>query len=260
MKRRSALNYDMFRRGSPITTACKNCPLRSLPLFSPMSEKEVAFMQNFKTGELDVAPGTTLMMEGSNSPHLYTVLEGMGLRYKSLASGDRQVVNIVLPGDFIGLQAGVMREMQHSVEATTDMKLCVFNRKDLWSLFRDHPERGYDLTWLSAVEEHLLGESLAVLGHLSGIERIASTFSRLYARGAALGLVTGTRMPFPYRQQDLADALGLSLVHTNKTLRQLREREVAAWHGGVLEIMDIDALHDIAGIEGEEGPRRRPLI
>jgi len=250
----------MLRKGSLIPTKCQNCPLRSLPLFSPMSESEGAFMQSFKTGELDAAPGTTLMMEGSNSPHLYTVLEGMGLRYKTLANGERQVVNIVLPGDFIGLQAGVMREMQHSVEATSDMKLCVFDRKDLWSLFRDHPERAYDLTWLSAVEEHLLGESLAVLGHLSGIERIATTFSRLFARATALGLVTGTRMPFPYKQQDLADALGLSLVHTNKTLRQLRERGVAAWKGGVLEILDIDALHGIAGIEEEAHARRRPLI
>ncbi|MEQ9259453.1 MAG: Crp/Fnr family transcriptional regulator, partial [Roseovarius sp.] len=100
-----------------MVTSCQKCPLRKLPLFSPMSEREVAFMQDFKKGEMKVDAGTTLMLEGTNSPQLYTVLEGMGLRYKTLLSGDRQVLNIVLPGDFVGLQAGVMKEMQHSVEA-----------------------------------------------------------------------------------------------------------------------------------------------
>lgn len=243
-----------------MAVSCQDCPLRNLPLFTPMSRSELAFMEKFKTGELEVEPGTTLMMEGSNSPQLYTVLEGMGLRYKSMASGERQVVNMVLPGDFIGLQAGVMKEMQHSVEATSAMKLCVFDSKNFWSLFRDHPELAYDLTWISAVEEHLLGESLAVLGHMTGVQRIASSFFRLYSRGAALGLVKDAEMHLPYRQQDLADALGLSLVHTNKTLAKLRADGVASWQGGMLKIIDYERLRDIAQVDGGAGLIKRPLI
>ena len=240
--------------------SCRNCPLRELSVFSAMSEREVDFMATFKTGELEVEAGATLMLEGSNSPQLFTVLEGMGLRYKTLASGERQVINIVLPGDFIGLQAGVMQEMQHSAEATTAMKLCVFDRKNLWSLFRDHPERAYDLTWLAAVEEHMLGESLAVLGHLGGIERISRAFVRLYVRASSLGLVEGMQMPLPYKQQDLADALGLSLVHTNKTLKQLRDRGVADWRNGTLTILDYDRLCEFAHLDPDETVIQRPLI
>lgn len=243
-----------------MATPCRDCPLRKLPLFVPMSDREVEFMQKFKTGELKVEPGTTLMLEGSNSPQLYTVLEGMGLRYKTMASGDRQVINIVLPGDFIGLQAGVMNEMQHSVESTTAMTLCVFDRKSLWSLFRDQPERAYDLTWIAAVEEHFLGEALALIGHMSGIERIARAFVRLHDRGEALGLVEGGDMPLPYRQQDLADALGLSLVHTNKTLKHLRETGVVSWRDGRLRFLDYDRLCEIADLDGARAPVTRPLI
>jgi len=243
-----------------MATKCTNCPLRLRPIFDPLNDREIAFMQKFKAGELEVEAGTTLMMEGSNSPQLYTVLNGLGLRYKTLESGDRTVINFVFPGDFIGLQAGVMKEMQHSVEATTDMTLCVFNRKMLWSMFRDHPERAFDLTWIAAVEEHVLGESLAIIGHLDGLARIARAFVRLHDRAAALGMLKGAEMPLPYRQQDLADSLGLSLVHTNKTLKLLRKDGVATWQDGSLNILDYKRLCDIAQLDRDREPMKRPLI
>ena len=140
--------------------SCRSCPLRKQEFFAPMSGDEIQAMQRFKVGELAVEAGTPLLMEGSNSPQLFTALSGQGVRYKTLPNGRRQVITFVFPGDFLGLQAGVMAEMQHSAEATTDMLLCVFDRSELWTFFRTHPERGYDMTWLCAVEEHFLGEKL----------------------------------------------------------------------------------------------------
>jgi CRP/FNR family transcriptional regulator len=243
-----------------MVTTCEACPLRKREIFDPMSPREVTFMQGFKSGELKIASGTTLMMEGSNSPQLYTALRGMGLRYKTLPNGDRQVINFVLPGDFVGLQAGVMREMQHSVEATTDMVLCVFDRKRLWELFRDQPGRAFDLTWLAAVEEHFLGETLAAIGNMSGVERVARALIRLYDRAKAVGLVENRRMRLPYKQQDLADALGLSLVHTNKTLKTLRNQGMATWRDGYLSITDYDALCEISAQDKDRKLMCRPLL
>jgi CRP-like cAMP-binding protein len=125
---------------------CTDCPLRALQLFSPFTQRELVFQQRFKAGELTADKGTRLLMEGSNSPQLFTVLSGMGLRYKVQENGRRQVLNFVFPGDFLGLQAGVMGEIQHSVEAVTRMRLCAFKREDLWELFRESPARAYDLT------------------------------------------------------------------------------------------------------------------
>ncbi|RKE96680.1 Crp/Fnr family transcriptional regulator [Sulfitobacter guttiformis] len=243
-----------------MATKCENCPLRPLAIFNPMTDREVGFMQKFKAGELEVEAGTPLMMEGSNSPQLYTVLEGMGLRYKTLESGERTVINFVFPGDFIGLQAGVMKEMQHSVEATTAMKLCVFDRKMLWTMFNEQPERSFDLTWIAAVEEHILGESLSIIGQLDGASRIARAFVRINDRASALGMVKGTETPLPYRQQDLADSLGLSLVHTNKTLKTLRENNIATWRDGVLNILNYGALCNVAQLDTDRDPMTRPLI
>ncbi|WP_322867908.1 Crp/Fnr family transcriptional regulator [Aquicoccus sp. G2-2] len=241
-------------------TRCLSCPLRKMSLFAPISDEEVDFMQSFKSGELKVEAGTTLLMEGSNSPQLYTVLDGMGLRYKTLPDGGRQVINFIMPGDFIGLQAGVMQEMKHSAESTTAMTLCVFERKALWRLFQQHPERAFDLTWLAAVEESFLGESLAVLGQMSGLERVARTFARLHRRLRAMGAEQAGGVPFPYRQQDLADALGLSLVHTNKTLKKLREKQVVTWRDGAFVVPDYARLCEIAQMAPESAPSVRPLI
>ncbi|SFR39712.1 Crp/Fnr family transcriptional regulator [Litoreibacter janthinus] len=235
---------------------CQNCPLRGKDLFVELSSDEVKFMEKFKSGELKIDAGTPLLMEGSNSPQLFTALRGMGLRYKLLPDGQRQVINFVFPGDFIGLQAGVMGEMGHSVEATTQMTLCVFDRSEFWNFFRAHPGRAFDLTWMAAVEEHFLGEAMASVGQRSALEAIAWALVRIFQRGNALGLVNGNTMPLPYRQQDMADALGLSLVHTNKTLAKLRDRQLASWMGGDLQINNIAKLAELAKMEVEETPKR----
>lgn len=242
-----------------MATRCENCPLRRLSLFKAFTESELRFMNRFKAGELTVDPGTPLLIEGSNAPQLYTALRGMGLRYKTLVNGRRQVVNFLYPGDFIGLQAGVMGEMQHSVESTTRMTLCVFDRKEFWRFFRDQSERAYDVTWLAAVEEHFLGEALTSVGQRTAIERVAWALVRIWRRGRALGMLVQGSMAMPYRQQDLADALGLSLVHTNKTLARLRERQMVSWSGGILRIADVEALARIAEMEIEAEPVR-PLM
>lgn len=241
------------------TTPCESCPLRRFPLFAPFTPSELAFMQTFKTGELTVDGGTTILMEGSNSPQIFTVLKGLGTRYSTLENGNRQVINFLFPGDFIGLQAGVMGEMKHSVEATTAMTLCVFRREALWDLFRTHPGRAYDLTWIAAVEEHFLGETIASLGQRDATQRISWALVRIYERLRAVGMADGQKIPLPYRQHDLADALGLSLVHTNKTLKSLRERGFVDWTGGHATISDLKALAAIAMIDLEK-PEQRPLM
>ncbi len=216
-------------------------------------------MNRFKTGELEAQPGTEIMAQGTSSTHLFTCLTGMGLRYTTLEDGQRQVIGFVLPGDFIGLQAGVMLEMSHSVEASTHMRLCTFNRSDLWTLFRSHPERAYDLTRLAALEERFLGDALAVVGQMDARAKVAWAFHRIYSRLAAVNLGAADRVPMPYRQQDLADALGLSLVHTNKVLARLRQDQVATWSDGKLTIHDIQRLAKIAQVD-DQAPTTRPLI
>ena len=242
-----------------MVTKCEACPLRKRSLFTAMGEEEIRQTQRFKVGELMVEPGTPVLTEGAHSAQLFTVLSGMGLRYKMLENGRRQVLNFVFPGDLIGLQAAVMGEMGHTVEARGRMRLCVFDRSALWDFFKNSPKRSYDLTWMASTEEHFLGEALTTVGQRNAEQSVAWALVRMFQRAVQLDLTHGNTMALPFKQQDLADALGLSLVHTNKTLAKLRERQIATWRDGTLSINDIDLLADL-GLTTTQPPPRRPLL
>lgn len=242
-----------------MATKCQHCPLHRKNAFKTMSKDELTFMQKFKVGELTVDPGTPILMEGSNAPQMFTALSGMGIRDTGLQNGERQVINFVFPGDFIGLQAAVLGEMGHSVEARTHMRLCVFDRSEFWGFFRSHPSRAFDITWLAAVEEHFLGETLATVGQRSAMQAIAWSLVKIFQRGTSLGLVTDNHMPFPFTQRDLADALGLSLVHTNKTLAKIKDRQLASWSDGVLRVNNLEELAKVA-LTSTDVPVERPLM
>ena len=242
-----------------MVTKCATCPLRKLDCFQAMTQSEVEKTSRFKSGELVVEAGTPILMEGTNAPQLYTALRGMGLRFKSLPDGKRQVINLIYPGDFIGLQAGMLGEMGHAVEATTRMTLCVFDRNDFFDFFRSSTERAFDITWLAATEEHFLGDTLTTVGQRDAFSAVAWALARIFQRGQTLGLVRDGAMPFPYKQQDIADAVGLSLVHTNKTLARLRDRQLVTWSEGKLKVHDLAELAGAANMELER-LRKRPLI
>ncbi|MGE0233178.1 MAG: Crp/Fnr family transcriptional regulator [Flavobacteriaceae bacterium] len=237
---------------------CDECPLRALEIFRPFTDKELAFMLEFKRGELRVESGATVLVEGAHSAHLYTVLSGWGFRYKTLEDGRRQILNYVLPGDLIGLQGPVLGEMQHSVEALQPIVLCVFERDRLNRLFQNHPSLAYDVTWLAAREESMLDDHLLSVGRRTAAERAAYLLSFLHQRMDALGL-GGNPTRIPVTQTHIADTLGLSSVHTNRTLRKLAARGYIRWELGGCTIVKPEALLVLSGWDGIV-EAARPLI
>jgi CRP/FNR family transcriptional regulator, anaerobic regulatory protein len=238
---------------------CVRCPLRGLKVFRDFTPEELKFVDSFKTGELAVKAGSTLLLEGSNSVHLYTLLSGWIFRYKALSDGRRQILNFALPGDFVGLQSSVFNEMQHTVEALTDVVLCVFPRGKLWSLYSTQPGLGFDVTWLAAREEKMVGDHLLSVGRRTAIERLAYLILHLFKRAGELRLTKGESLALPINQQHIADTLGMSLVHTNKTLRKLYDRKVIAWRDKTVTILDEPNLFKIARFEPDRASPR-PLI
>lgn len=229
---------------------CEECPLACSGHFRSFEPSELQFIAGFKRGELVSDSGSTILLEGTNSAHLYTVISGWGFRYKTLEDGRRQILNYVLPGDFLGLQGSVLSEMQHSVEALSDMILCVFERTRLFELFEKHPHLGYDITWLAAREEQMLDEHLLSVGRRTAIERAAYLLSFLYERGATVDLFPRKSRIAPLTQQHVADTLGLSLVHTNKTLKKLGDLGAISWLDSGFEIKDNEKLREIANWTG----------
>jgi CRP-like cAMP-binding protein len=228
-------------------------------VFREFEKQELAFVSKFKKGELAVEKGATVLLEGNPSAHLFTVLSGWGFRYKLMSDGGRQILNYAMPGDLIGLQGSLMGEMQHSVEALSPMLLCVFDRDDLHELYRNHPGLAYDITWIASREERMLDENLLSLGRRTALERAAYLIAFIRSRAKSVGINGGKSVEIPISQQHVADTLGLSLVHTNKTIRKLVDRKLILWRDRGCEVVDLDGLMMLAGWEGLK-ESRRPLV
>ena len=128
------------------------------------------------------------------------------------------------------------------------MSLCAFDRSKINTLFQTHPGLAYDLTWIASREERLLDENLLSIGRRTAEERIAYVLCTLHYRASQLGMTQAGKLTVPLTQQHLADTLGLSLVHTNKTLARLVKSGLARWlERGGFEIINSGKLASLAG-------------
>ena len=241
--------------------ACRDCPLRRLPVFLPHSDAELKLLQSLKRREDSFDAGATVIGEGQTDAPLYTLLEGWAFRYKTLSDGRRQILNFLLAGDFIGVQQNMGNAAAHGVVTLTEARFCVFQRDGLWELHRQQPSMGFNVTWLTAHEESLVDDTLLSVGRRSAEERIALLLILLFKRAAALRRDGGADgVPFPLTQQHVADGLGLSLVHTNKTLRKLERLGLHRIADGRLHLRDAKALARLADLYGDGRPPPRPLV
>jgi len=237
--------------------------LRTLPLFTPHADDELALVETLKHDQVTLRAGSDVIHEGQSDAPLYTLFSGWAFRFKTLSDGRRQILNFLLPGDFIGVQQKMTDVTAHGVQAITVVELCVFRRDALWSLHRTAPTLGFSVTWLTAHEESIVDDTLLSVGRRSAEERIATLLILLFKRAAALlpGVdVAAQGVPFPLTQQHIADGLGLSLVHTNKTLRKLEARGLHRIEEGRLRLLDVKALARLADLYGDGRPAPRPLI
>ena len=240
-------------------TSCKNCPLADLKSLRPMTNDQISFMQGFKQGEMSVAKTTQVLVEASISPHIYTVLEGILMRFKTMEDGRRQIVNYVFPGDLLGVQGAMLEPLSHGVEALTEATLCVFSRERIIELFREQPQLGFDMTWLSAKEESALDEHLLAVGQRTARERIAYLALFLFLRGRETGLVRGHVLRLAITQALIADTIGLSVVHTNRTLQSLRKLGLLDWTVDEIKIPDVESAIAFAQYD-HQSSQQRPYI
>jgi CRP-like cAMP-binding protein len=238
---------------------CRECPHRPLPAFKTGTPEEIDFIQTMKIGEDSFGTGDIVTAEGASDAPLYTVLSGWAFRYRTLADGRRQILNFLLPGDLIGVQANFLGEASHGVETMGPAVFCRLARSKMWDLYRGYPSLAFDVTWLTAHEEGLVDENLLSVGRRNAAERIATVLMYLYKRAAAIGLAADGVMETPLRQTHLADALGLSRAHVNETIGQLEKRGLFRFRRGRLEILNPRALESLADYY-ERPLAPRPLL
>ena len=222
---------------------CEKCPLRGMHVLRDFSAKELDFRSSAISNRANSMsrPAPAFCFKAPTARISTPCCRAGRSATRCCPDGRRQILNFALPSDFLGLQGTVANEMQHSVEALTDMILCVFPREKLWDLYHDYPALAFDVTWLAAREEQILDENLLSVGRRTAIERMAYLLCIFSARGGG-GAHQGQHLQFPFTQQHVADTLGMSLVHTNKTLKRLSATKTMRWKDRVFEILDREAL------------------
>jgi CRP-like cAMP-binding protein len=239
--------------------SCHECALRACGLFKPITPNELGAINNIKRDHVAVEAGSEIIRSGDESPEIYTLYSGWAFRFKMLPDGRRQILNFLLPGDLVGLQAAMFDAAQYGVEALTDVELCLLPRRKVWALFSEMPGLAFDVAWLGSREEGYVDDNLTSAGRRTAAERTAALIVSLYKRAKALGLVNNDTFEFPLTQQHIADALGMSLVHTNKTLARLRRLGMYSRANGSLTLTNPRVMQRIAQHFDEE-VAMRPLI
>ncbi|MBN9451613.1 MAG: Crp/Fnr family transcriptional regulator [Bosea sp.] len=223
--------------------------LRKLSLGTELSPEDRSALVGLCTPARRVEPRTDLADEGSPRGGLILVLSGWACRYRVLANGNRQITGLLLPGDFSQPFGITPQRWSCSLMALTPATVCELSPRALRSLALAHPTIE-DALWLDLyLERDFASELIVSLGRRSASERLACMLCEIYSRLKAVGLVDERSFDLPVTQADLADLLGLSAVHINRSLMDLRRRRLITWHGRRFEILRLHELLDLAQVE-----------
>ena len=176
--------------------------------------------------------------------------EGWSCSYKDLRNGSRQIISFPLAGDCVGLRSVLLRTADHSFTALTDSVVSAVDGAHLLSCLSEFPRLGAALLWAASRDEAMVVEHLVSIGRRSAIERTAHFFMELAERLSLVGLATEAEFKCPLNQTVLGDALGLTPIHINRVLRQLRERGLLTLHKGTVKIDDLNGLRKLADFRG----------
>lgn len=180
--------------------------------------------------------------EGENPTVIRLLVSGWACRYKDLPDGRRQIVGFFLPGDFCDLNVYIVNRLDHSIGALTRVRYFEIQPAQLQVLTDRRPHVTRALLWHELVSSSIQREWLLSIGQRSAVERLAHLFCELYYRLRAVGLATDGAFHFPITQHHLAEAMGLSPVHINRTLQELRREGLIELADRHLTITDLTRL------------------
>jgi CRP-like cAMP-binding protein len=223
---------------------------KKLTTFLPLTPTELKRLAEVQSKPLAVKRGKQLVHEGQTGHKALVLQAGWGCSYKYLPNGGRQIISFPIAGDCVGLRSVLLRTADHSFSALTDAVVSSVEGAHMLKCVTDFPRLGAALLWAASRDEAMVVEHLVNIGRRSAIERTAHFFMELAERLSLIGLATETEFKCPLSQFVLADALGLTAIHVNRVLRQLREQDLLTLHKGSVRIHDLDRLRKLAGFQG----------
>lgn len=212
-----------------------------LERYAPLSTAERNALGELASQPKRYAAGADLVIEGERSKDCRLLVSGQAFRHKTLPDGRRQIMSFHVPGEILDIQS-LFLSMDHGVCALTPCEVALITHAKLLTVFEKHPKIALAFWRLNMVEAAVFRAWMIGMGRRSAYARVAHMFCEVVMRLKAAGLMPGDRASFPITQQHLSDALGLSAVHTNRVLQQLRGQGLIAFNYGELTVMDWSGL------------------
>jgi CRP-like cAMP-binding protein len=216
-------------------------------VFRSLGEREAALVDAMTVNSATLAANRLLVNAGEVGIGLYLVARGWAYRFRRAGNGGRQILDFLMPGEIIGLQAGLLGVIEHSVCTLTPLRASVLDARILSEAFRNEPDLALRLARYVAAEASRIDELLTVVGCCDAVERLAFLMLSLYRRQEHVGKIDPRDCPFPLRRQHMADSLGLTGAHINRTLNRLRRDGIATVENQRLSILDLPRLAALAG-------------
>jgi CRP-like cAMP-binding protein len=223
---------------------------KKLSTFLTLSKDELKCLADLQGIPLNVRRGQQLTREGQTEHKAFVLQTGWACSFKTLVDGARQIISFPIAGDIVGLRSVLLRTADHSFAALTDAVVQPLQGAHIMRCVTEYPRLGAALLWAASRDEAMVVEHLVNIGRRSAIQRTAHFFMELAERLSLVGLATEAEFRCPLSQFVLADALGLTSIHVNRTLRQLRERKLLTIRRGVVTIHDLAGLRKLAGFQG----------
>lgn len=217
-----------------------------LEAFTKLSADDKAALARVSRNVRYVDARRDLVSEGDKPRHVHLVLDGWAARYKTLPDGKRQIVGIFVPGDFCDVNVYILKYVDQSIGAITRLKVAQITPEEMNALTSERPRITQALWWHELVAASIQREWTVNFGQRSAYERLAHLLIELYLRLKTVGRARDGRCDFPMTQNDLADATGLTAVHVNRTLQELRRDRLIELERKQLHILDLPRMIDVA--------------
>ncbi|MGI4807121.1 MAG: Crp/Fnr family transcriptional regulator [Janthinobacterium lividum] len=221
-----------------------------------LTDNEIGTLEDATSRPKAFGPRQDLIREGDKPGPVLVVLEGWAIRYKVLPNGTRQIMAFLMPGDACDLHIGMLAEMDHSIQTVTAAKVATIDGKLMGELMNAHQGIARAMYIAQLTDEGTLRAWIVSLGRRSSIESVAHLLLELYVRGIRAGISTTDQVEFPLSQTVLADALGMTPVHINRVLQELRRSGAIELQRGIMRIADPGALTQLSGFDDNYLHRR----
>ncbi len=233
---------------------------RKLGAFVALSDVEMSALDRLHSRRRIFPVGVDMVHQGQTDQAAYILASGWVCSYKILTDGARQIVDFQIPGDFLGLRSVLFRTSDHNIEPVTKVEASEVLVRDLLETFSKTPRLATAVLWAASRDEAMVVEHLVSIGRRNAKERMAHFLLELGARLKLVGLGSASGYDCPLSQYLIADTLGLSAVHVNRVLRELREEGLVTFQHGTVKIHDLEGLMKLAEFDKAYLDHDGPLL